>query len=85
MIQQALTLYVEKMPEYYATCKFYNIDEYSLKKTLQVSSTKSNEYTTIFYTKLFISSVNSISLISVFSSKISLFFSFKTSYLLSSL
>lgn len=53
LIQQALTLYVEKMPEYYATCKFYNIDEYSLKKTLQVSSTKSNEYTTIFYTKLF--------------------------------
>ena len=53
LIQQALTLYVEKMPEYYATHDFYDINERSLKKTLQISNTKSDEYAQIFYTRLF--------------------------------
>lgn len=53
LIQQALTLYVEKMPEYYATHDFYDINERSLKKTLQISNTKIDEYAQIFYTRLF--------------------------------
>lgn len=47
LIQQALTLYVEKMPEYYEECGFYNKHDKSLECSAKDDAMK------IFYTTLF--------------------------------
>lgn len=54
LIQQALTLYVEKIPQYYLDDKhkFYDIEEENLKATIN-NNNESKDYAHIFYTDIF--------------------------------
>lgn len=54
LIQQALTLYVEKIPQYYLDDKhkFYDTEENSLKDSINKGN-QDKSYANIFYTKIF--------------------------------
>ena len=53
LIQQALTLYVEKMPEYYEECGFFNKDDESLLYTINDSKINYEDSSQVFYSGLF--------------------------------
>ncbi|WP_455543188.1 TM1812 family CRISPR-associated protein [Intestinibacter sp.] len=53
LIQQALTLYVEKMPKYYFDYGFIDINDNSLQNTLRNLSIPQNDYAQVFYRGLF--------------------------------
>lgn len=54
LIQQALTLYVEKMPEYYEECNFFNKNDESLLDTINDRKFNYNDSSQVFYSGLFI-------------------------------
>lgn len=53
LIQQALTLYVEKMPEYYFNSNFFNINDENLNETLESLKILKDNYIDVFYKGIF--------------------------------
>ena len=53
LIQQALTLYVEKMPEYYFNSNFFNINDENLNETLESLKILKDNYIDVFYKGVF--------------------------------
>lgn len=53
LTQQALTLYVEKIPEYYFDMEFFTKDKTSLETTIRNLNIQIDNYTNIFYTGIY--------------------------------
>lgn len=54
LIQQALTLYVEKMPEHYEECGFFDKNDESLLESMTKRNIDYNDILQVFYSGLFI-------------------------------